>query len=1069
MESSSSSFQKRKSETLASITSQTPDKSPKGFLDAPIIPLIDAINLHPSFFTTSSCSGRISILSHPKNPNPNPNGRIKKKAGGGRWIFITHDPADADAVADVLFGEGGGGGEGDLVFRFEPLIVAVECADVESAQMLVSAAISCGFRESGITSIQKRVIIAIRCSIRLEVPLGQVGSVLVSKEYVRYLVGIANEKMEANRKRTDSLLHVLQIKVSGEGRFPQFEAKQNDSLSDQKLNESDSLQYCIQDQIKDKSVSGTGRLSNADKNINSSCEDSLKYFNPLCGLEVGYTNEGGTNANLNSELSGTPECSVSADLLTTVGEPAEKLLLWGQSACTLNRRKEIIVFGGFGGVGRHARRSYSLMLDPRSGQLHEIDAKGPPSPRMGHTSSMVGDQMFIIGGRGGPNQILNDVWVLHTSENRWVLLECTGSMFQPRHRHAAVAVGSSVYVFGGLDGEVVLSSMNVLNTETSQWSEISIQGEWPSARHSHSLIADGTLLYMFGGYDSEKALGDLYSFDTRMSLWKKEKTSGRDPLPRFSHCMFIYKRYLGILGGCPIRQHNEELSLLNLEHKIWMHVKVDSVDRNIWVRSSTCVIDDNIVIIGGGTSCYAFGTKFNQLMKINLQPVDSLYSITYEKVNEPPAKFHNAFDDISGCKTHLQYVHTTGDGHCIDAKYFTLQVEKKYAKLAKDVLKKFGWLDLSRKVQPSGDDRHINLPVTRSFSSFYKKELNSVDAPDDFCQQGVFTKKGGSSLDEISLPMASRFLVTCGGTLQINDVSCSRKVPKAPQKTMKESISTLLRKKGMPVKLLEQLPTRWERLGDIVVLPVNSLKDAIWNSIGDELWPIVAKSLGAQRLARQGRILPNGTRDSSLEILVGDDGWVKHQENGIIYSFDATKCMFSSGNLSEKLRMAHLDCRDEIVVDLFAGIGYFVLPFLVKAKAKFVYACEWNPHAIKALRHNIDANFVADRCIILEGDNRVTAPKAVADRVCLGLLPSSEISWGTAVKALRAEGGVLHIHENVKDSEENSWLEYVIRSISDIAQSEGLCWDVSVQHLERVKWYGPHVRHIVADVRCQKV
>lgn len=63
---------------------------------------------------------------------------------------------------------------------------------------------------------------------------------------------------------------------------------------------------------------------------------------------------------------------------------------------------------------------------------------------------------------------------------------------------------------------------------------------------------------------------------------------------------------------------------------------------------------------------------------------------------------------------------------------------------------------------------------------------------------------------------------------------------------------------------------------------------------------------------------------------MGDDGWVTHQENGIVYSFDATKCMFSSGNLSEKRRMAHLDCRDEIVVDLFAGIGYFTLPFLVR-------------------------------------------------------------------------------------------------------------------------------------------
>lgn len=76
--------------------------------------------------------------------------------------------------------------------------------------------------------------------------------------------------------------------------------------------------------------------------------------------------------------------------------------------------------------------------------------------------------------------------------------------------------------------------------------------------------------------------------------------------------------------------------------------------------------------------------------------------------------------------------------------------------------------------------------------------------------------------------------------------------------------------------------------------------------------------------------MPNGTRDSTLELLLGDNGWVTHYENDICYSLDATKCMFSSGNRSEKLRMGQLNCRDEVVVDLFAGIGYFVLPFLVK-------------------------------------------------------------------------------------------------------------------------------------------
>lgn len=44
---------------------------------------------------------------------------------------------------------------------------------------------------------------------------------------------------------------------------------------------------------------------------------------------------------------------------------------------------------------------------------------------------------------------------------------------------------------------------------------------------------------------------------------------------------------------------------------------------------------------------------------------------------------------------------------------------------------------------------------------------------------------------------------------------------------------------------------RWERLGDIVVLPVTSFKDPVWDSISEEFWPTIAKSLNASRLARQ--------------------------------------------------------------------------------------------------------------------------------------------------------------------------------------------------------------------------
>ena len=41
------------------VRSFVPDKSPKGYLDAPIVEMCEEINTHSDFYTTSSCSGRV--------------------------------------------------------------------------------------------------------------------------------------------------------------------------------------------------------------------------------------------------------------------------------------------------------------------------------------------------------------------------------------------------------------------------------------------------------------------------------------------------------------------------------------------------------------------------------------------------------------------------------------------------------------------------------------------------------------------------------------------------------------------------------------------------------------------------------------------------------------------------------------------------------------------------------------------------------------------------------------------------------------------------------------------------
>jgi len=238
----------------------------------------------------------------------------------------------------------------------------------------------------------------------------------------------------------------------------------------------------------------------------------------------------------------------------------------------------------------------------------------------------------------------------------------------------------------------------------------------------------------------------------------------------------------------------------------------------------------------------------------------------------------------------------------------------------------------------------------------------------------------------------------------------------SPQEKLRPAIDNLFQIKGVThdAFLQNDIPLHWEQHGDLILLPENSFTLDKWVHFGEELWKVVAKSLGVARLAKKSTINNDDFRTPKVSLLLGDNGWVTHIDNGIKYTFDVTKCMFSAGNITEKMRVGNFDCHGQTVVDLYAGIGYFVLPYLVHSKAALVYACEWNENAIEALKRNLKLNGVDKQCVIYEGDNVKFPLQGVVDRVNLGLIPSSEAGWPVACAALRSDkGGWLHVHGNV--------------------------------------------------------
>jgi tRNA wybutosine-synthesizing protein 3 len=242
----------------------------------------------------------------------------------------------------------------------------------------------------------------------------------------------------------------------------------------------------------------------------------------------------------------------------------------------------------------------------------------------------------------------------------------------------------------------------------------------------------------------------------------------------------------------------------------------------------------------------------------------------------------------------------------------------------------------------------------------------------------------------------------------------------------------------------------------------NSAFQEEWDlHVSEEIWRAVAEALKSERVARLGEI-SGEMRESSVEMLLGEDDWVIRRESGVDYGYNLTQCMFSAGNVNERRRMGEMAGAGEVVVDLYAGIGYYSLPMLVHSQVGHVHCCEWNPNAVRALESNLKINGVAGRCTVHFGDNRATAVnlKGVADRVVLGLLPSSESGYALAMTALRPAGGVLHVHGVAAAGNHAAWAADVAGSLLEI---EGK-FSIHATEPLRVKSYAPHWDHVVLDV-----
>ena len=345
----------------------------------------------------------------------------------------------------------------------------------------------------------------------------------------------------------------------------------------------------------------------------------------------------------------------------------------------------------------------------------------------------------------------------------------------------------------------------------------------------------------------------------------------------------------------------------------------------------------------------------------------------------------------------------------------------------------------------------------------------------------------------------------------------------------------------------DSIPHKWELYDDFCLLSEGSFDSPYWNetfkllsnSNCQDLFRLVANVFKVSHLAVRSRINKSDIlRKPHLKILYGSfkplfsesplnesqklasstidfasTFFTSVKQLDVTYVWAPQHTMFSQGNISEKIRLSKFACQGEIVLDCYAGIGYWAFLYLIWGKAKTVMACELNPWSVEGMRRGAKINGIRykvveplngeilDRgdakkirrgklpaletisivknpngdddaesgLVVYPGNNLLSIPHArnKCHRVNLGLLPTSNQAYPIAIEALHSHGGYIHVHVNLMDAQIPQWSAETIHHFeAELWKVKGNKWDVSVKHVEKVKSFAPRVFHFVFDLYC---
>ena len=260
----------------------------------------------------------------------------------------------------------------------------------------------------------------------------------------------------------------------------------------------------------------------------------------------------------------------------------------------------------------------------------------------------------------------------------------------------------------------------------------------------------------------------------------------------------------------------------------------------------------------------------------------------------------------------------------------------------------------------------------------------------------------------------------------------------------------------------KEIVSAFDQIGDIIIVRIPDSLLSKKEIIGKIL---LEKVKIVQGVFYQSSAVGGDFRTRKLENLAGKNSTITtYKEFGCKFTVDVENAFFSPRLSTERERISNLIQDDELVTNMFAGIGMFSV-LAAKKKKCTIYSLDINPIASKLCEENIKLNKLVGDVISINGDaTKIIKEKLIdkSDRTLMLLPEKSDEFLQSAIDATK-NGGIIHYYSHIHADKKSDASKLSIEHYLQVTPV-----DSEILNSKIVRAVGPRYYQTVVDVKISK-